>query len=412
MPKKAKELTAIEVSRLKAPGFVSVGAPAGLALQITPTGVRSWILRAKVGERRRDIGLGAYPGVTLAEARKRGQETRDAIGQGVDPIAQKKAAKSALAAAQAKVVSFDEAARGFIAAKSSEWTNVKHATQWTNTLATYASPVIGHLGVADIETAHVLRVLEPIWISKKETASRVRGRLEQVLDWARGHGLRDGENPARWRGHLDKLMSDPRKRVVQHHPAVPADQLHNFYQALRQREGMAARALEFVLLTAARSGEVRGARWSEFDMKAKVWTVPAARMKAKVEHRVPLSSRALDLLGALPVMEGEDGVFFAPRGGALSDMSLSAVMRRMGRKEVPHGLRSSFRDWAGDHSEFPRELAEAALAHTVGGVEGAYRRGDALERRRVMMAAWSEFCANPLPAAGARVVSIRRRATV
>ena len=361
-----------------------------------------------MGDKRRDIGLGAYPGVTLAEARRRGQETRDAIGQGIDPIAQKKLAKSALAAAQARVVTFDEAVHSYITANSSGWT-VKHHQQWRNTLATYASPVIGHLGVADIETAHVLRVLEPIWAKKQETASRVRSRIQLVLDLAKGRGLRHGENPARWSGHLDKMLADPRKRIVQHHPAVPANQIHDFYQALRLRDGMAARALEFVLLTATRSGEVRGARWSEFDLTAKVWTVPASRMKAKVEHRVPLSPQALALLGSLPVMEDEDAVFFAPRGGVLSDMSLSAVMRRMGKKEVPHGLRSSFRDWAGDHSEFPRELAEAALAHTVGGVEGAYRRGDALERRRVMMSTWAEFCSNAFPVVGSQVISISRR---
>ncbi len=349
-------------------------------------------MRIKVGDKRRDIGLGAYPGVTLADARRRALEVRDAVAQGVDPIGQRRAAKMALAAAQSKVVTFDEAARRFIAARSPQWTNAKHAAQWRSTLQKHASPVIGTLGVADVETAHVLQVLEPLWTSKNETASRLRGRLEQVLDWAKGHSFRQGDNPARWRGHLDKLLSDPHKRVISHHPAVPVEEVYAFYQALRQREGIGARALEFVLFTAARSGEVRGARWSELDLVSKVWTVPAVRMKTKIEHRVPLAPEAVLLLESLPRLEGSDLVFFAPRGGQLSDMALTAVMRRMGRKEVPHGLRSSFRDWAGDHTEFPRELAEAALAHVVGGVEAAYRRGDALERRRLMMAAWAKFC--------------------
>ena len=255
--------------------------------------------------------------------------------------------------------------------------------------------MIGSLHVADIGQVHVMRILEPIWTTKTETASRLRGRIENVLDWAKTMNYRTGDNPARWRGHLDKLLPNPEKvKPVVHHKAVPVDDAAGFYQALRQREGMAARALEFALLTAARSGEVRGATWAEFDVTKALWTVPGERMKGRKEHRVPLSAPALALLNALQRVEGTEFLFPAPRGGKLSDMALTAVMRRMGSDKVPHGLRSTFRDWAAEKTTFPRDLAEKAIAHTLESkVEAAYQRSDMFERRRVMMETWAGFLA-------------------
>ncbi|MEY2951938.1 MAG: hypothetical protein RLZZ401_25 [Pseudomonadota bacterium] len=411
MPKIARELSALEVGRLKAPGLVSVGGVPGLSLQITPSGTRSWTLRVKIGSKRRDMGLGPYPGVTLAQAREKARQARERIDQGHDPILERERAQSLLRAAQASAMTFEQAARAYMDAKSIEWTHPKHEAQWTASLDNYAHPVIGKLHVADVQQLHVLQVLEPIWTTKTETASRLRGRIENILDWAKARGLREGENPARWRGHLDKLLAKPSKIAkVTHHPAVPVEQANAFYLALQGRTGTAARALEFTLLTAARSGEVRGATWAEIDLDQGLWIVPAARMKAKVEHRVPLPKRAVELLRALPREEGQELVFPAPRTGKLSDMALTAVMRRMELNYVPHGLRSTFRDWAAEKTNFPRDLAEKALAHVVeSAVEAAYQRGDMLERRRVMMEAWSNFVATT-PVAGATVTALGRRA--
>ena len=412
MPKIAKELSAIEVARLTAPGFHSVGVVPGLAMQVSTTGARSWVLRAKVSSgKRRDMGLGAYPGVTLAQAREKAREARAAIGKGHDPILERQREQSALLAAQASVITFSAAAASYIKAKTPEWRNAKHAEQWGSTLSTYAFPVIGQLHVADIGQAHVMRILEPIWTTKTETASRVRGRIENVLDWAKTKGYRTGDNPARWRGHLDKLLPKPEKVTsVEHHKAVPVDDVPGFYQALRQREGMAARALEFVLLTAARSGEVRGATWAEFDLAKGLWTVPADRMKARKEHRVPLSTAALALLNDLHRVEGTEFVFSAPRGGQLSDMALTAVMRRMAVAAVPHGLRSTFRDWTAEKTTFPRDLAEKALAHTLASsVEAAYQRGDMFDRRRAMMETWADYLSTSTTT-GNKVVQIGKKA--
>ncbi|CAM3319680.1 Site-specific integrase [Polaromonas hydrogenivorans] len=296
-------------------------------------------------------------------------------------------------------------------AKSAEWSNPKHAAQWSATLTTYVYPTIGKLHVADVQQAHILQILQPIWATKTETASRLRGRIENVLDWAKARGYRKDENPARWRGHLDKLLSAPEKTTkTVHHPAVPINEAPAFYAALQQRAGMAARALELALLTAARSGEVRGAVWAEFDLNAGVWAIPAGRMKARKEHRVPLSTSAIRILRTLPHVEGSEFVFPAPRGGKLSDMALTAVMRRMGLEYVPHGLRSTFRDWVAERTSYPRDMAEMALAHTLtDAVEAAYRRGDMLEKRRAMMDAWAGFLATP-EATGEKVVPMKIKA--
>ena len=394
MSRKATELGALAVSRLREPGLHAVGGVSGLYLQVTSSGARSWILRATVGGKRRDMGLGGFPDVTLAFAREKAREARSKIEQGLDPILERERALSLLRAEQAKSMTFEAACQALIDAKSDEWRNPKHRAQWAASLATYAYPTIGKLQVGDVGQAHILSILQPIWKEKTATATRLRGRIEQALDWARVRGFREGENPARWRGHLDKLLPAPTKIAkVVHHKALPIDAMPGFMAQLRQRKGLSARALEFLVLTAARSGEVRGATWQEIDMEAAVWTVPAERMKAQKEHRVPLSPQALALLAGMPRVEGNDLVFPAPRGGQLSDMTLTNLMRRMELDAVPHGMRSTFRDWAAERTHFPREVAEMALAHTIGNaVEAAYRRGDLFTKRAEMMANWGNFC--------------------
>lgn len=411
MPKKAKELTALEVARLAAPGLHAVGGVAGLALQVKDSGARSWSLRVVVGRARREIGLGGFPSVTLAQAREKARRLREGIEQGADPVDERRAARSALIAAQAKALTFKAAAEAYIEAQEAGWRNAKHGQQWRNTLETYAYPVIGSLMVRDVAMPHVLAVLEPIWREKTETASRLRGRIEKVLDWAKGRGYRSGDNPAAWKGNLDAQLAAPRKvAAVEHHPALPAAEMHAFMLKLRDVGGMGARALEFAILTAARSGEGRGAQWDEIDLDAKVWVIPAGRMKASKEHRVALSAAAVRLLKALPKID--DGhVFPSAKGGALSDATLAAVLRRMGippDKAVPHGFRSTFRDWAGEHTSHPREVIEHALAHRLKDkAEAAYARGDLMEKRRRLMEDWAAFLARPM--GDARVVSLAAR---
>jgi integrase len=396
MPKIAAELGALQVQkRAGVVGLHFVGGVHGLALQVTSGGAKSWILRVPIGGKRREMGLGPFPEVTLATARNRAREARELVRGGVDPIQRQREAASALRAAVAKALTFDNCADSYISAHEAGWRNVKHAQQWRNTLKTYATPVFGSLLVRDVELSHVLAALEPIWTEKNETASRLRGRIELVLDWATARGLREGLNPARWRGHLDKLLAKPSKvNGREHHAALPVGDVGAFMARLREVEGMGARALEFAILTAARSGEVRGAKWTEIDLRAKVWTVPAERMKAGKEHRVPLSDAALALLKALPKVDKPVLLFPSPKRGVLSDMTLTAVTRRMEVDAVPHGFRSTFRDWAAERTNYPREAAEMALAHTIGDkVEAAYRRGDLFEKRRAMMSDWAAFLA-------------------
>ncbi|NMW23313.1 integrase arm-type DNA-binding domain-containing protein [Rhodanobacter denitrificans] len=406
MPKKAKELSPLAIKRLSTePGLHAVGGVAGLQLQVRG-GAVSWILRVLIGGKRRDVGLGGYPSVTLSDARDKARSFRAKIDAGVDPVAERQAARASLMTA----LTFDEAAKRAIAVKAPEFKNAKHLAQWQSTLDTYASPLIGKLPVDKIDARHVYAVLDPIWTTKTETASRLRGRIEFVLDWATAAKHRTGDNPARWKGNLQPLLGKPSKlHKVKHHAALPATAMPGFIEALRQCAGIAARALEFAILTAARSIEVRGAAWSEIDVKAATWTVPAERMKAGKEHRVPLSPQALALLAKLPRMKGADLVFPAPRGGVLSDMTLSAVMKRMKVDAVPHGFRSTFRDWASEISHYPQEMAEMALAHAIGNkVEAAYRRGDLLAKRTHMMTDWANFIETK-PATG-NVTKIRRKA--
>lgn len=394
MPRKAKEMSALEVRNLTKPGLHFVGGVAGLALQVTESGARSWILRAQVGKKRRDMGLGGFPDVALAQAREEARAARTKIRAGVDPVEEARSARSALIAAQLSMLTFQQAAEAYIDAHKAAWKNEKHQKQWASTLEGYVYPKIGSVLVRDVDLPQVLAVLEPIWKTKTETASRLRGRVESVLDWATARGYREGLNPARWRGHLDKLLPRPSKVAkVEHHSALPVSELGSFMVALRRQVGLGARALEFAILTAARSGEVRGATWGEIDLEAAVWTIPAARMKASREHRVPLPPAAVMLLQALPRHAETQLVFVGSKGGPLSDMTLSAVVRRMGAPCVPHGFRSTFRDWAAERTSYPSEMAEMALAHTINNkVEAAYRRGDMFEKRRRMMADWAKFC--------------------
>ena len=398
MPIKAKELSALEVSRLRLPGHHAVGGIAGLYLYVNESTARSWVLRTMVGNKRRHMGLGGFPDVPLAQAREKARTARSEISQGIDPIAQREAVISSLRARQATNKTFREATEGYLSVHSETWKNPKHRAQWGSTLETYAYPFLGDISLRDIGQELVLEVLEPIWRTKTETASRVRGRIESVLDWATARKYRQGENPARWKGHLDKLLPAPGKiQKVAHHRALAIDDIRSFFTDLRTKDSMAARALEFTILCAARSGEVRGATWAELNIKAEVWTIPAERMKAGREHRVPLSKSALRLLEALPKTDGNASnqslLFSSPNGGPLSDMAMTAVMRRMEVQAVPHGFRSTFRDWVGERTSYSRELAEQALAHTLESkVEAAYRRGDSLGKRKEMMQAWDNFC--------------------
>jgi integrase len=402
MARKAKELSALEVSRLAAPGRHAVGGVAGLEMQINDHGARVWVLRVTIAGKRREKGLGGFPDVTLAGAREAARLARQQVKDGIDPIEDAKAKRSALYAARAASMTFSEAATAYIGVMESEWSNVKHAQQWRNTLKTYADPFIGKVFVRDVEQAHVLRVLEPIWLSKNETASRLRGRIESILDWSRVRGYRTGENPARWKGHLDMVLPTPGKvQTVEHHPALPFDHMAAFMELLSKQEGQGARALKFAILTAARSNEVRGATWEEIDLAEAAWTIPASRMKAKREHRAALNEQAVALLNATPKESRTGLVFPAPRGGVLSDMTLTAVLRRMGRSDITaHGFRSTFRDWCSERTNYPRDVAEMALAHTIGDkVEAAYRRGDLFEKRRRLMREWGKFATTVLPAA-------------
>lgn len=395
MPKKAKELSALEVNRLTAPGMHAIGGVAGLYLQVTDSGARSWILRATVGTRRRDMGLGGFPDVTLAGAREAARVARLKIKDGIDPVEESQAKRSALAASQAAAIAFGEAAAKYIEAHEAGWKNAKHAAQWTSTLETYAFPTIGKIRVSDIETAHVISILEPIWTTKTETASRLRGRIESVLDWATVRGYRKGANPARWKGHLDMILPARNKvQKVEHHAAMDYREVGAFMEELAKTEGTGARALEFAILTAARSGEVRGATWAEIDEEAGVWTIPAGRMKAEKEHRIPLTAPALALLAKQPRIVGTDLIFPSAKDTALSDMTLTAVLRRMGQTVTAHGFRSTFRDWAGETTAYPREVIEHALAHQLKDkAEAAYARGTLFDKRRRLMADWAKHCA-------------------
>ncbi len=393
MPRIAKRLTTVKVNALRKPGLFADGD--GLYLQITPTGSKSWVFRYKSNGRARDMGLGPISAVNLAQARERAAECRQQRSAGKDPIEQRKSATVAARAAVAQRTTFREAAEQMLAAHEPGWRHPKHRQQWRNSLANYVYPVIGGISVAAVDKALVLKILEPLWRTKPETATRVRGRIERVLDAAKARGQRDGENPARWRGHLDAVL--PRRSKVQtvkHHPALPYKELPAFMSELRERQGLTPRALEFTVLTVARTGEVIGARWEEIDFEEQTWTVPARRMKGGKAHTMPLSRRAAEILHELKHIQMGDFVFpGVKRGKSLSAMAMLMAVHQLRPGVTTHGFRSTFKDWAVEQTSFPNFLTEAALAHVVADkVEAAYRRSDLLERRRELMEAWDRFC--------------------
>lgn len=417
MTRQIGRLSALKVSRAKEPGMYPDGA--GLYLQVSRAGTKSWIFRYTLNGRPREMGLGPLGIVNLADAREQATEARRLKLDGVDPIDARKASLDAARVAAATAVTFKDAAERYIDAHAPGWRNAKHAAQWRATLATYAYPIFGAAAVQAVDTGMVLKVLEPIWTKKPETASRVRGRIEAVLDWAKARGYRKGDNPARWRGHMENLLPAKSKvRRVQHHPALPYVEVASFVAALREQPGTAARALELVILTAARTSEAIEATWAEIDFDAAAWTVPAERTKTRKEHRIPLAPAAVALLRGQQTAQREAGykgdfVFPGDKPGrALSNMAMLALLRRMGRDDFTvHGLRSTFRDWTAERTNYPREVAEQALAHAIPDkVEAAYRRGDLFEKRRRLMQDWAKFTAAPQKAGEVVPLAGRRQA--
>jgi integrase len=434
MPKIAKELSAIEVKRLIRPGWHAVGGVAGLLLQIrepTREGApqpRSWILRLRVAGERQPIGLGSYPQVSLAQAREQAKKLSLEAKGGINLLARKRAQRSALIAAASRNKTFEECAKAYMEAHASDYTNDKHRKQWASTLETYAFPVMGNMLVADITMRRVLDVLlqetvhrngtsGKLWYVKAETAKRLLDRIRTVLDFAAVNEYRSGTNPATWKGYLDTQLPSPRGlKKVKHQPAVPYRQVGDFMVNLRNNASISAKALEFLILTAVRSGSVRMATWDEIDLEESLWTIPAAHTKTKDEHRVPLQSQAIKLLKSLPRMAGTDLVFPSPTGKALSDMALSQLMRGMRERgelivdAVPHGFRSTFRDWAAEQTTYPDEIRKAASMHAVGDqVKSAYQRTDLLEKRRRLMIDWAKFIDKPSVSMTAKVTPIRRK---
>ena len=400
MARQQNRLTALQVTKLSKPGLYGDGG--GLTLQITPAGVKSWLHRYMIDGKSFAMGLGPTHTVDLAEARRKALEGRRLLLDGVNPLLARNQQQVAAKLAETNMMTFDQCAEAYIQAQKPSWKNAKHAKQWSSTLKTYASPVFGAAPVADVDTGLVVKCLAPIWESKTETATRVRGRIESVLGWATTSGYRTGENPARWKGHLENLLATISKvRRTKNHPALPWQQAGAFVHALRAREGVAALALEFLVLTACRSGEVRGALWAEFDLDGRLWTIPAARMKGAREHQIPLSDPAVRILAALP--KDSDIVFPGTKGQALSDMSLTAVVRRMGGRHdwvdadgarvTVHGFRTTFRMWAAEMTNYPREVAEHSLAHQLpDAVERAYQRGSQFTKRTSLMSDWAVYC--------------------
>ena len=410
-----QKLSARTVATTNKPGRYADGN--GLYLQVNTTGTKSWLFRFMLAGKSREMGLGALAEVSLSEARTVAAEARKLVKSGTDPLdqreADRKAREAATALERARAMSFRECADRYIEAHQVGWKNEKHRTQWPNTLRDYVYPVVGDLPVAEIDLPLVLKVLEPIWTTKTETASRVRGRIEAILDWATVREFRKGENPARWRGQLSHLLAPPSKVAkVEHHAALPYAEIGTFMAALRTRDAIAARALEFAILTAARTGEVIGATWGEIDLDGAVWTVPGSRMKADKEHRVPLSEPVLAILRTMAERRNGEIVFPSARGNPLSNMAMAMLLRRMNRDDLTaHGFRSSFRDWAAERTAYPSEVVEMALAHAIGNkVEAAYRRGDLFEKRRRLMDDWAGFCGTRQAESGATVVPLRRPA--
>ena len=420
MPKKAKELSALSVAKIKENGRHAVGGVDGLHLRIVD-GSRAWVLRVAVGKKvddqgkvkihRRDIGLGSFPEVSLSEAREKARELKKKIRDGIDPLQEKQERLNALKIQKHRAKTFRECAEVVIAKKTLELKNQKHIGQWSSTLETYIYPTLGDLIVGTITKVDIAAVLEPIWIEKNETAKRIRGRIETIFDYAKAMGYFVGDNPAEWKGNLEPILGNL-KQESRPHPSLPYEQVAEFIQRLRQKKGISPKALEFAILTACRSGEIFGAKWHEIDFKNKVWIIPKERMKADKEHRVPLSQQAINLLESIqPYTQLHDFIFPAPRSGEmLSDMSLTTLIKRMHEQKfkenqlgyidpkqnriiTTHGFRSTFRDWSADKTDYPREVCEHVLAHKLPDeVEAAYLRGAYLEKRKGLMADWAKYC--------------------
>jgi integrase len=401
------KLSALDVTRAKGPAVLHDGA--GLYLRVSASGAKSWVFRYQLDGRRRDMGLGPFPDVTLAEARVRASAHRLQRHDGVDPLAARTAQRQTRQLDAAKMMTFEKCAEAHIAAHKAGWRGGVSEAQWRQSLMAYVYPHFGVLPVQTIDVGLVMKTLEPIWTAKPETATRVRGRIESIIDWATARGYRRGENPARWRGHLENLLPRLSKfHRIEHHAALPYPEIGAFMAKLQQQDDVAARALEFLILTAARKGEVIGARWAEIDLSGKTWTIPGERMKAGKEHRVPLSEAALAIVRKMAEIRQADFVFPGIRTGRpLGSTALFYLLRGIGRGDLTaHGFRSTFRDWVAESTAFPTEVAEMALAHTVGAaVERAYRRGDLFDKRRQLMGAWAKFCEGRL--AGREVVPIR-----
>ena len=404
MGKYKAPLSALAVSKIRAKGLHFVGGVPNLALNVTTSGTRSWILRYRLGGRTREMGLGAYPEVSLAEGRGMALLNRKLLRDGIDPIAAKQERGIKHAEDSVRRLTFSSAAQQYIESRRSGWKSVKHADQWQQTLQTFAFPIIGNLPVRNIALDHILKVIEPIWTTRTETANRVRGRIEVILDWAKVRGYREGDNPATWKGNLDTILP-PRSKVskVKHHAALAWEKCPEFFSRLRNNTNTGSLALKFCILTACRSGEVRGAQWSEIDLEKAVWTIPAERMKAGREHRVPLSKPAIELLRNTPRFVDEALVFSGSHGKVLSDMTLLKQLRDMNETFTVHGFRSSFRDWAGESTRFPREVIEHALAHQLKDkAEAAYARGDLFTKRIELMRAWAAYLTSSSGTRGSR----------
>ena len=413
MARQINRLSARTVASAKKLGRRADGG--GLYLQVGRSGTKSWIFRFMLNGRPREMGLGPVYTVPLQEARTAAQKCRKLLLEGLDPIEARKARRHQRKVEASSSITFEECAEAYIRAHEAGWKNAKHVAQWRSTLSTYAFPVFGSLPVQAIDTALVCKTLEPIWRSKTETASRLRGRIEAVLDWAAARDYRDGDNPARWKGHLDKLLPARSKvQKVRHHPALPYDEMGSFMAKLREHEGVSALGLELLILTAVRTGEVVGATWDEVNFEKRVWIIPADRTKAEREHRVPLSQDAMAVLDRL--REASQSEYVLPGANnerPLSTMAFLQLLKRMGRGDLTvHGFRSTFRDWAAEQTNFAREVAEMALAHAVGDkVEAAYRRGDLFEKRGKLMEAWARYSREDRrPASGTSVTALHGRA--
>ena len=415
MGRSIHRLSAADLKRRK-PGKFGDGG--GLVLQVTQGADgqlrRSWVFRYTIAGRGRYMGLGSLTTVSLVEARAAALECRKLLHAGTDPIEQRNAARAGRTAEAARTTTFNECLAAYVAAHRNAWRNDKTRKQWDTPLRRSISPLLGKLPVAQIDTPILIKALRPVWDRTPSTAARVRGRIEQILDWATVSGFRQGPNPAKWSGHLEFLLPAARKVApVQHHAAMPYREVSAFMAQLRKLDGAVGRALEFLILTATRSGEARGATWDEIDTDAKVWCIPGARTKAGREHRVPLPPRALAIINErLALRRKENTVFPGRSGGIVSESGFHYIMQSLDRGDYTvHGFRSSFRDWCGEQTNFPREIAEAALGHRVGNeVEQAYRRGDALEKRRKLMDAWASYCGQPV-STSATVTPIRRGAS-